>query len=402
MRIKYLVIPAMLSFGTALYSTLLPLVTVKYGGGVTEYALINISYCLSYALGSWVLPTVLRGLHRKVALMVCSSLTFSVALITGLLNNPYLIVLIQVPYALLIALSTVIQTNIFAELWRGGKGVTLLYVASSIGWIASLLIGSFLRGLGVCYLHLFALSSIGFLVASLTSVALPRTVGVIEAQKVLSFKSLYRWVIERVRLFNPLALPKPVMRIRRLASLKVFLISTYVVYASIGLYFTVLPIYLKKVVMIDDATFIALSAVAGTSSLTLYLMQLRISENVITLWQAHIVALTARVVLFAIPPLLVSSKHLYYLLYASLGATWAFVGSVQSIITSKLAPPRRKDELVGTMNALMSAGLATGFMMSTVVNTLNYQSAFIMSSVLIATSIIINYKALKLYEAGLI
>lgn len=398
---KYPVIPAFLSFGAALYNTLLPLAIVKLGGDVLEYALVNIVYCVFYAIGSWFLPSVLMGLHRRKILSICCALLFLSSLMTSALLNTLVITLIQVPYALFIALATVVQTNIFIELWRGGKGVTLLYVASSVGWIASLVIGSLMRLITASYFILFMISSLGFLIASLTSLTLPSTVGVIESQKVISFKALYRWVIERIRVFNPLALPKPVFRIRRFASLKLFLLGTCLTYLAIGLYFTVLPIYLKRVIRISDTEFIALSATAGTASLILYLMQLSISENISYLWKAHISSLITRSVLFILPIWLSKSVN-YFILYSLLGVTWSFIGSVQNIIASKLAPPRRKDEVIGDMNALVSIGLMMGFIISFTTNHLGYRQEFIISTITILTSAIINYKAYKLYESGLV
>ncbi len=396
-----MLVPGFMYFGAALYSVVLPLLVVDLGGRVIHYAALNAIYNTVYAVASWVLPSVLRGLSRKSVLAVCYGVLAAIAVATAYAPSIAVVIALQVPYALGAALATVLQTNVFVELWRGRRGVTLLYIATSLGWIASLATGSAMRSF-VELQSLFLVSSAGFLVAALATLMFPPTVGIIEAQRVVSLRSLYRWVVERVRMLNPLTTPRPSFRIGRLTALKLFLIAVGVTYIAIGAFFTALPIYLKKVVKVGDTMFLALSATAGLASLALYFVQLRVAERLELVWRIHIAVLAVRSLLFACPQILAAHPHCFFILYAALGATWAFIGSVQSMIASSLAPPGRKDEILGNMNASMSIGLVIGYAVATLADIMGYATVFAITSVLIAIAAVLNLYSVRYYRLGLV
>ncbi len=396
-----MLVPSFMYFGAALYNVVLPLLVVDLGGSVIHYAALNAIYNTVYAIASWILPSILRGLSRKSVLALCYGILAAIAIATAYAPSIATVIALQVPYALGAALTTVLQTNVFVELWRGRRGVTLLYIATSLGWIASLATGSAMRNF-VELRSLFLVSSAGFLVAALVTLSFPPTVGIIEAQRVVSLRSLYRWVVERVRMLNLLATPRPSFRIGKLSALKLFLIAVGVTYIAIGAFFTALPIYLKKIVKISDTTLLALSATAGLASLALYFIQLRIAEKLEVVWHTHIAALVVRALLFACPPALAAHLHYLFILYAALGATWAFVGSIQSMIASSLAPPGRKDEILGNMNASMSIGLVIGYAIATLADIMGYTTVFVIASTLIAIAAVLNLYSVKYYRLGLV
>jgi len=241
---KYMVIPAAMYFGAAVYNVALPLLIVDLGGNVVDYAILNIVYNTLYALSSWTLPSVFKGFSRKSMLIASYGFLALIALLTAYARSVLYLVLLQIPYALAIAFATVIQTNVFVELWKGRRGITVLYIATSIGWIVSLSMSSILRKYVDTFTLLY-LSVIGFASAAIASAYLPQIIGVIEAQRVLSLRAMYRWVIERARMLNIFATPRPSLRLGKVSALKLFLLAVGITYIAIGAFFTSMPIYLK-------------------------------------------------------------------------------------------------------------------------------------------------------------
>ncbi|HDI02047.1 MAG TPA: MFS transporter, partial [Ignisphaera sp.] len=294
---KYMVIPAAMYFGAAVYNVALPLLIVDLGGNVVDYAILNIVYNTLYALSSWTLPSVFKGFSRKSMLITSYGFLALIALLTAYARSVLYLVLLQIPYALAIAFATVIQTNVFVELWKGRRGITVLYIATSIGWIVSLSMSSILRKYVDTFTLLY-LSVIGFASAAIASAYLPQIIGVIEAQRVLSLRAMYRWVIERARMLNIFVTPRPSLRLGKVSALKLFLLAVGITYIAIGAFFTSMPIYLKKLYRVSDSTIFALTATAGATSFILYFLQLRISEKVEVVWKTHIVALSIRTAIF--------------------------------------------------------------------------------------------------------
>ena len=176
--------------------------------------------------------------------------------------------------------------------------------------------------------------------------------------------------------------------------------SVVATYTSILVFFSALPPYLRKVLGVSEEMLFLLSVANSSTSTTIYAIVRRLGLGYQTLWRIHIAALTARVVLFLLPiplkslptnnvvPLLVG-------LYIGIGATWAFIGSVQQVIMVSISEPERRDERLGQLNAAMSIGSIFGCSIASVLGYLGYETLFVTASVLMVGAVALNIAAYR-------
>jgi len=388
----YLLIPALYYFAVALAWISIAIIVVNLGGDVKDYALVNLIYNATSAIFSSLLPRILAGIERRQALSISYIVLTFVYIYLYKSQTLIEVYIIHVFYGLASAMILSFQTPIFVEIFGRGKGISLMYIFSSIGWIISLALGGYLRSY-ITVKELMLLPAISSGICSIASLLLPKTVGVVEAQKMIAFRKLFMIVIERTKRFHVLAPQLVIPKMKaRLKPIDLYLIASAMIFIAASMYFSALPIYLKKIVNVSDEELYYFSTVSGIASLTAYFIQLRLSENIEILLKLHITALGTRLLLF-IAPLIIRDAIHYYPLYFALGITWGFIGSVQSHIIAYLAEPHRKDERFGHLNTSISIGLILGNLLASILSILGYEALFAVSSIIVGLlALFINMK----------
>ncbi len=402
-RVSY-AIPSLYSASIAVINMGSTLKIIALGGGPQLVALSYLMYNVGFTISSWVSPYALRGTPRKRVFCACLLLTGLIYAAIAIAGSASMIVALQLPYGFLASLTSSLQTSIFVELLQcKQRGVYTMYLFSGLGFTLGGVLGGVFRKF-VSLSHVLLAATLLVVAAStLCMLLLPRTLGVIEASSVVAERGLLVVLVEKARLLSTLFVrprissPKAIRRVFG-RTIPLFLTASALVFVAIIMFFSTLPVYLRRVAHVPETIMLMLPAVSGSVSTSVYAVVSRKEIPYLTLWKIHIAALAARALLFSVPIFidsLLSRTPIVVSFYVLVGLTWAFIGSVQSNIMVHLAEPGRREERLGHLNAAISIGSIAGSLIASSLSPLGYQVIFLASSLVIALAAIMNVASLR-------
>ncbi len=392
LSLRLVAIPALQYVATSVASVSTVLIIVRVGGDVADYGIANLLFNMFNALFAAIWPSILAGVERRLVLSIayaCLSIAYGSLYLA---RSVAAVWIVQMFVGIFTALIPLTQTSIFVEIFGGrSRGITVMCISMGLGWSLGLSIASVARRLLDVFLIVLLLAAVPVAINAVLVLTLPKTLGVIEAHRVIALRKSFVMIVERARKIVTFEVPLKLPRftsVRKLKPVELYLLTCIMVFISIATFFTTLPVYLKKIVGVDDSTMYLYSMCAGISSTISYILQLRISDNLEKMLKAHILALSTRTILFSLPLLLDGFVQGYFVLYALFGATWAFIGGAQSIIVYNLSEPHRRDERVSHLNACVSLGLIAGNILAAVLkSTYGYELCFAISSLLMLAAV---------------
>ncbi len=397
-------IPSLYSASIAIANMGSTLKIISLGGGTELVGLSYLLYNLGFTISSWTLPYAFRGSSRKVVLCACLFTLSLIFLSIALANSAIMVVLLQLPYGFVASFTSSVQTSIFVELVRcKHRGVYTMYLFSGLGFAMGGLLGGILRRFFELSTVILLASAFTGLSASIALASLPSTLGVIEASTVVAEKGMLAIVVEKARLLYtlfvrprggfPKALKHTISR-----TIPLFLLASGTVFVAIMMFFSAFPVYLRKVAKVPESLMMALPAVSGATSTSIYALISRLEVHYSKLWRIHVIALAARALLFSSPIFIgcaLGNPFVTITFYFFIGLTWAFIGSVQSNVMVHLAEPSRREERLGHLNAAISIGSIIGSTLASSLSSLGYYTIFILSAITISISALLNALALR-------
>ena len=372
-------------------------------------ALTVLAYNTAYTLMSFIwVPIFSNRLSRSslvsIALIVIGASSLGMALI----NNAYIIIVLNAIYGLFSSIITPVMTTIITDyVGKDSIALTRLNMASSIGMIIGYMIASFLR------------SSLGLDAVLLTSgMAI-----LISAFIPLTFPPKYR-VIEPRRTSNLPLLPLITGRLRSLPSLLILInniksnitnlvvnvvnsinskmsrklpltyLATTILFTAISIFFTPIPAYLRYLGFTDSELFL-LALVSITVSTITYRFLRKIIESCSNAWCILLISVGTRAILFMLPSLL-KSRIVILVMYILIGASWAGISLSLTMIILCMSEIERREERLSMLNASISIGLILGSLISgPIAEVLGFNYVFLISSILIVLALATYYRAFK-------
>jgi len=400
----YYAIPSLYSASVAIINMGSTLKIIALGGGSRLVALSYLLYNTGFTLSSWITPYALRGTSRKCTFCICIFLIGVTYLAISFANNALAVAVLQLPYGFLASLAASLQTSIFVELLHcKQRGVYTMYLFGGLGFTLGGLLSGIIRRFASLSTVLEFATLLAIAASVLCTTVLPRTLGVIEASKVVSERGFLVLLIERARLLTMLfvrpriGFPRSLLRALN-RTIPLFLTACSLVFVSIMMFFSTLPVYLRREAHVPESIMLMLPAVSGAISTSIYAVMSRRGIHYVTLWKIHIAALIARTMLFASPIAIdsaFSKAPIVLTFYAFVGLTWAFIGSAQSTIMVHLAEPGRREERLGHLNASISLGSIVGSLVASLLSPFGYYIAFIVSSLIMGVAALVNTLSLR-------
>ena len=387
---------------------------VELGGSVSDVGLAALLYNLFFALTSPIWPVLLApriGRRKTVSLgALLTSIAFTLSVPA---SQPLHIVLLNIVYGLGASMIPPALTVIFIEFIEKPRArvIGFLNQVSGVGWLIGLLIGSYpmieLKDL------LFIASAIGLVAAIKSALLLPEPLGILETRKI-AVLSLIPWISDRARqlpiiLFQYPRLSKLVallmdvyksLKIRLSRTLPLLNLGTIVLFTSIGLFFTVIPVYLRSYMGLSDSSVFALNAIAALVSTVAFTYVSRVAEVNDKVWNMLLSAVALRTLLFTAPVTYMAITDMDVVVYASLstlfalfGITWSMIALSLNTLVISLSEINKRDERLGQLNTMISTGIILGSMLAGLIGKLGYTISFIVSGILAAIALTIYYKA---------
>jgi len=400
-----LVVPALFSSSSSIVYMGSALKIAVLGAPPSFLGLANLLYSASYAASSWIMPQLLRGVPRKTVLTALYSVGALICLAIALSNSVVQVVALQAPLGFVNALAFTLQTALFVDLLRARhRAIYRMYLSSGIGFVLGSLTASAVRRVANLSLAT-SLSAASLACAAAITTVLPAAAGVVEAGKVVAYRSIPTIIAERMRqLFSALTAPRGfALSLRALRkslgrTIPLFLAGCSATFISIYLFFSVFPIYLRRVMGLSDSVMFLLPVASGSASTAVYALLSRREIDYKVMWRAHIAALLARTALFASPLALgrgLSMPFAAICFYLAVGLTWAFIGSAQNLIMVNLSEPERKDERLGQLNGSVSVGSIAGSIAATALSYMGYHTVFLAASAIMVLAALLNVAALR-------
>ncbi len=387
---------------------------VELGGSVSDVGLAALLYNLFFALTSPIWPIVLTpriGRRKTVGLgALLTSIAFTLSIPA---SSPMHIVLLNIVYGLGASMIPPALTVIFIEFLEKPRArvIGFLNQVSGVGWLLGLLVGSY-PGVELKDL-LFIASAIGLVAAIESVLLLPEPLGILEARRI-AVLSLIPWISDRARqlpviLFQYPRLSRLIvllmdiyksLKIRLSRTLPLINLGTIVLFTSIGLFFTVIPVYLRSYMGLSDSSVFALNAVAALVSTIMFTYVSRIAEVNDRVWSILLSAVALRTLLFTAPVAYMTMTNLDMVVYVSLivlfalfGTTWSMIALSLNTLVISLSEINRRDERLGQLNTMISTGIILGSILASLTGKLGYATSFITAGVLAALALAIYYKA---------
>ncbi len=378
--------PAVMSVGVLVYNIMFTLTSLLW------------EYLLGERLGSrGLLLYSLLLLMSGVALMAFSPLVVLVVVGTGLVG------------ASLAILSPVAITVLTEYLRRDSVAAVNYNICSSIGSVAGYVAAVFMS-------HAVSRNVLGLtipfiIVLAVLSVMAPSMRIVVEHRR-LSFLSIIPHSTGHLRPF-PTALFSPriihdVERLMRAFRKMVYrsihrrmpltLLGSLVLFASIALFFTPMPAFLREIGFSDPHVYslYALLAVVATVSYRFVEKAMPGAEKA---WRILIVSCAARILLFPTPAVLLHlspelAGPVTIIVFSLLGVTWAGISASLLTVMLGMSERERRGERIGHLNMMTGLGVILGSLASTViVERAGYTGTCTVATLLIALATIVFYKA---------
>ena len=179
--------------------------------------------------------------------------------------------------------------------------------------------------------------------------------------------------------------------------LAVFMVSVLVAFTGIGLFFTQIPVFMRKELGMDDPTvFATLSVHSATSTLSFAFIH-RLVEA-LGAGRSLALALTVRSAAFILPGYVAAvSPTLLPLVFLVTGFTWAAISVSMNTAVVELSEEERRGERMGQLTAVTGVGLLLGSLVSGyIVSALGFTADFAAASSLeLAAALLALYVARK-------
>ncbi len=284
---------------------------------------------------------------------------------------------------------------------RPERVLSRLGFASGGGWASGLVLASLVsRAYSTPYNFTVSLA---LLVVGLAILVLgvPQPLLPLERLHAVKLRTPFYGFVDRVKMVYALIVEPPslVIRVRRGLGdpLALFFLGVLVAFTGIGVFFTQVPVFMRKLLgMSDPDVFATLSVHSATSTLSFTIIH-RLVEG-LGAGRALTVALLMRSLAFALPPYAASiSVHALPLVFLATGFTWSIISVSMNTLTVALSEEERRGERMGQLTSVTGIGLLAGSLVSGyIASGLGFTAVFVASSLLeLAAALIVVQVARK-------
>jgi len=386
-------------------STLLPLYIISLEGSILDVAfsisLFNLSLIISALFWGYITDTF--GWRKRLIVISYLGLVLGVIALY-LITNLVLIALIYGFIGFMRVGSQPAINLLVIETEKKKDWATVfarIQLASVLGMIVAVLFGAFWTILFGLQSYLLVCLGFGIVATVIAQVFISEPSIRFESDMISKFPST---LIQRIR-SNPVILPTlpslkefdtllKMLKVSILQAFPLFLFSTFLFYASSGMYFTAMIPFLKQSMITDSVIFAVY--------LTLYLTQAvafmfsskfvnKYGEKSATLFSFFPrIAGTALTVFAAV--YITSSNFLLLIVFAfvALDVAFSIYSTSTSLILFKLLPIKRRGYYLGIFGAMTGVGLLIGSTMSGEISALfGYPVTFTLATTFLALSLLI-------------
>lgn len=385
--------------------TLLPLYIISFEGTVLDvafaFSLFNLSLIVSALFWGYIIDTF--GWRKRLIVISYLGLVLGVVMLYSITS----LLFIALTYGFIgfmrvgsqPAINLLIIETMKKKDW--GTVFTRVQLASVLGMIVAVLFGIFWVILFGLRSYLLVCLGFGILAALIAQVFISEPPIRFESEILTKFPSS---LIQRIR-SNPVILPKlpslkevdtllKMLKVNIVQAFPLFLLSTYLFYASSGMYFTAIIPFLKHS-MITDAIIFAVYLILyltqavgfifstkfvnryGEKSATIFSFFPRIAGTALTLFAA-VYLTNAAILLFIV------------MAFVALDVALSIYSTATSLILFKLLPFRRRGHYLGIFGAMTGTGLLTGSSISGGISvSFGFPVTFIIATTFLALSLLI-------------
>jgi len=386
-------------------STLLPLYIISLEGSILDVAfsisLFNLSLIISALFWGYITDTF--GWRKRLIVISYLGLVLGVIALY-LITNLVLIALIYGFIGFMRVGSQPAINLLVIETEKKKDWATVfarIQLASVLGMIVAVLFGAFWTILFGLQSYLLVCLGFGIVATVIAQVFISEPSIRFESDMISKFPST---LIQRIR-SNPVILPTlpslkefdtllKMLKVSILQAFPLFLFSTFLFYASSGMYFTAMIPFLKQSMITDSVIFAVY--------LTLYLTQAvafmfsskfvnKYGEKSATLFSFFPrIAGTALTVFAAVYVTNSNFLLLIVLAFVALDSAFSIYSTSTSLILFKLLPIKRRGYYLGIFGAMTGVGLLIGSTMSGEISALfGYPVTFTLATTFLALSLLI-------------
>ena len=386
-------------------STLLPLYIISLDGTVLDVALalslFNFSLIVSALFWGYLIDSF--GWRKRLIVISYSGLVLGIIAMYSITN----IVVIAILYALIgfmrqgsqPAINLLLIETTKKKDW--GTVFARIQLISVLGMILALLLGMFWIALLGLQSYLLACLGFGIVATLIAQICISEPQIRFESDMIYRFPST---LSNRLR-NNPVVLPKvpsfkevdtllKMLKVGILQAFPLFLLSSFLFYASSGMYFTAMMPFLKQSMIIDSVIFAVYltlyltQAVAfifssnfvnkcGEKNATLFSFVPRIAGNALTVFAAVFLT-NSNLLIFIV------------LAFASLDLAFSIYSTSTSLILFKLLPIKRRGYYLGIFGAMTGVGLLIGSIMSGEISAIfGFPATFSLATLFLVLSLLI-------------
>ncbi len=281
---------------------------------------------------------------------------------------------------------------------RPERVLARLGFASGGGWAAGLALGSAVSaayGTSVNFHVAVAVATLGLatLAAGVKGPMIP-----LERLHAIKPPSPFYGFVDRVKMVYALIVEPPKLgaKVRRGLEdpLLLTLVAVLVAFSGIGVFFTQVPVFLRRVLGMGDAEVFAALSVHSLTSTASFTFIHRLVER-LTPARALTLALLVRAVAFAAPPVVaLTAPQAVPAIFLATGFTWSMISVSMNSIVVAISEEERKGERLGQLTSMTSLGLLVGSAASgLLVEALGFHTAFVSAAALEAVAAAIIYLA---------
>jgi MFS family permease len=274
-------------------------------------------------------------------------------------------------------------------------------LASGSGWFSGLFIGGFaVKALG---LRKGLILGVPILIAAISLLFISRG-PLIQLERDLIVKPymIFLGVAERIRLlfYYISKMANPIKRDAKVFydPFNSYLMVMMLAFFAISLFFTQIPVFMRKVVGVPNSDVMILMSIHNAIS-TIFFALLGFRLIKVKPKIAIELAFGLRSFAFILPislGLLTSYKIVYPVTFIITGATWALISVSMNTLALDLGGYERGGERLGQLNGSTGLGLLLGsFLSGIIVSTLGYTINFVLASLIISLALIWLAKLLR-------
>jgi MFS family permease len=388
------------NFSASIFSNSLPLVILAIGLGPLEVSIssfiVNLVF-ISFASHAGSLGDR-TGARRAIMILGILFLAIAIGAVVSVYSYPMILIASAISgFASALFSSNAVMAVVEAGSLVGERRpeVSLAHagLASGSGWFLGLLLGGvFVKALGLRGALLVAIP-----LAALAIISTVLSQGpLIELEREILAKphTLFLGVAERIRMIfyyipkmgNPLKASRRVMY----DPFRSFLMAMMLAFLAISLFFTQIPVFMRRVLGVPDGDVMMLMSIHNGISTVIFAL---LGFNIIRIRPASALqlALALRSLAFLLPLLsyVVSYRLVLPITFLTTGTTWALINVSTNSIVLNMGGAERGGEKIGQLNGSISLGIVVGSLLSGVlVHVFGFKVNFIVASLTVFVSLL--------------